>query len=365
MHERNITLGLLSFCALLLSGAYAITFLERLPSDGYLFVAIPLACLFFAVRPMRPVGYLLLGFVLMWLTSRDVLTQRLEPELVGENLTSSFRISDFVAGNDQSVSLVVSPLNSENLPGKIRLSWFAPDQRPELGECWELRVRLKRPRGYSNSSGFDYEGWLFREAIGATGYVREGRHLDQCPPVPAITALRRQFVERLSRALPDDDATAVLMAITVGARHKISDAQWRRYAISGTSHLMAISGLHIGLAAGGAFLLSWCLLALCNRCGNLHDQAAIIAVLVAASYAALSGFAVPARRALMMLVLVLLATWSRRQLPPMHVLAICSVIMMVVDPLAILASGFQLSFAAVAILFWIASLYKVAGGRAE
>ena len=203
----------------------------------------------------------------MWITSRDVLAQRLPISLVGEDIISSFQIIDFVSRKGHSASLMVSPISSGELPPRIRLSWFDAVEAPRIGDCWELTVRLRRPRGFSNPAGFDYEGWLFRESIGATGYVREGRRLAQCARLSWVTTIRRQSVDRLADLLPDDAATAVLMAVTVGARHKIDDKQWRQYAITGTSHLMAISGLHIGLAAGGGFLLSWCLLALCNRSG--------------------------------------------------------------------------------------------------
>jgi len=350
--------GLLSYCAFFLSGAYAILVLERLPADGWLLAIAPAICVCLAVRSMRPVGVALLGFTLMWLTSRDVLAQKLAIELAGTDLTSSFRVIDFVATKKHSLSLVVAPLGSDKLPRRIRLSWYDADQIPKMGECWQLTVRLRRPRGYSNPVGFDYEGWLFREAIGATGYIREGRKLDQCGRFSRLAAIRSQFVERLSLVLPDDAATAVIMAVTVGARHKISDEQWQQYAITGTSHLMAISGLHIGLAAGGGFLLSWFLLAMFNRAGNLHDQAAIIAILIAALYAALSGFAVPARRALLMLALFLVAALCRRPMAPMRILAVCCIAITIADPLAILRPGFQLSFAAVAILFWIAALHR-------
>jgi competence protein ComEC len=159
--------------------------------------------------------------------------------------------------------------------------------------------------------------------------------------------------------LPDDDASAVLVAVGVGGRQSITREQWQRYAITGTSHLMAISGLHIGLAAGGVFFLSWFVLALVCRSSNIRERAAVVAAVAAFAYAELSGFAVPARRALLMTVIIVLAGLIRRQISAARLLAICALAILLSDPLAVLAPGFKLSFAAVAILFWHMSVTRI------
>jgi competence protein ComEC len=81
------------------------------------------------------------------------------------------------------------------------------------------------------------------------------------------------------------------MAITAGARHKISSSQWGLYARTGTSHRMAILGLHIGLASGFIFLPIWVLLALGARWRNIRDCAVAVALIVARIYTLMSGFA--------------------------------------------------------------------------
>ncbi|MGI9203969.1 MAG: DNA internalization-related competence protein ComEC/Rec2, partial [Woeseiaceae bacterium] len=139
-----------------------------------------------------------------------------------------------------------------------------------------------------------------------------------------------------------------------GARHMIDAADWDLYARTGTSHLMAISGLHIGLAAGFAYLLSWSLLALAGKQGNIRDAALVAAIATAALYAAVAGFAVPARRALLMAGGGVLAVLLRRRVSASHLVAVPCLLIFITDPLAILAPGFKLSFAAVAILIAIA-----------
>ncbi len=62
-----------------------------------------------------------------------------------------------------------------NLPKKVRLNWYGNLPDIQLGETWQLRIRLKRPWGFANPGSFDYEKWLFEREIRATGYVRSKR----------------------------------------------------------------------------------------------------------------------------------------------------------------------------------------------
>lgn len=241
---------LLFTCTLI--GVFSLTFLRQLPTDVVLFVVLT-GGLVFALRPFsRPVGFLLLGFDLMGYAASAQLADKLDPEWLGRKITFSVRIDNFPVQDNGNLSFLVRPVDRPELPRIIRLSWYEVEVAPKIGEVWRLAVRLKRPRGLSNQGGFDFEAWLFRERIGATGYVdnfaRSYRIKGEL--LSFSGALRARLVARIGTVLPDDDGTAVLMAITVGAWHKISSSQWDLYARTGTSHLMAISGLHIGLASG-------------------------------------------------------------------------------------------------------------------
>ncbi len=342
------------FCLCALAGAYALQLCNELPGSASL---ATLACASVAavlIPRLRLVGAFLSGFVLLAIASQIVIDDRLTPGFVGKTIRIDARISDFPKDNGASLSFLAEPVGHDELPRRLRLSWFDAPMQPALGETWQFELRLRRPRGFSNPGGFDYEGWLFRQRIGATGYVVNGsrnfQRIDR--PVDLTSRLRQRFVARVRAHLPDDDASAVLMAVGVGARQSITREQWQRYAATGTSHLMAISGLHIGLAAGGVFFLSWLILALACRSTNIRDPAAVIAVLAAFAYAELSGFAVPARRAMLMALVIVIAGLMRRQLSAARLLGVCGLAIMLSDPLAILAPGFKLSFTAVAILLW-------------
>lgn len=341
-------------CLCLLSGAYSLSLLPSLPADD-LFAALVL-CVGVCGRYARTrfLASFLLGFAAMWLAASAVIDDRLDPAIEGDTISVAVRISDFPRAAGATLRFNAEPRDRADLPARVRLSWYDPDSVPGLGETWRLRVRLRRPHGYLNPGSFDYERWLFRQKIGATGYVvrhAENRRLETSP-VGRIAAFRRQFAERVSALFPDDDAAAVLLAVAIGARHRISREQWDRYAITGTSHLMAISGLHIGLAAGGVFLLAWALLAVPCRRINVRAAAVMLAVTAAFLYAAVSGFAVPAQRAFLMALIPAVAICYRWKIRPTVLLAVPCLVLFFANPVAVLAPGFKLSFAAVAVIFW-------------
>lgn len=243
-------------------------------------------------------------------------------------------------------------------PRRIRVSWYddSPDLRP--GDCWRLRLKLRAARGFLNPGGFDYEAWLWRKRIGATGYVRAA---ERCPSDAAapVARWRQGAARRLAALLEGHSMTGPILALSLGERSAIDDAQWRTLRRTGTGHLLAISGLHVGLIAGTVF---WGLRWLAPRLYYLpHPSALTVAAagagLAAAAYATLAGFGLPARRALIMTLVVLVAVIRRRRTAPSQLLALAALAVLLLDPFAVMAPGFWLSFGAVA---WI--LYLV-GGR--
>lgn len=247
---------------------------------------------------------------------------------------------------------------TDGRPRRIRVSWYdeAPALRP--GDCWRLSLKLNAPRGSLNPGGFDYAAWLWRNRIGATGYVRAAK---PCSPALAAPVDRRRMaaVQRLSKLLDGHPMTGPILALSLGERSEIGDEQWRTLRRTGTSHLVAISGLHVGLIAGVLFWgLRWLLPYLYARpYPSVLALTAVGAGLGAAGYATLAGFALPAQRALIMTLVVLIAVVRRRQTAPSRLLALAALGVLVLDPFAVMAPGFWLSFGAVA---WI--LYLL-GGR--
>jgi competence protein ComEC len=343
-------------CLCLLAGEYALQLSSFVADSDLITVALVAACLLPTVRRLPALSAFLIGVTLFALVAAGVVESRLPPELAGDSIVARIRVADFPRRQGAATGFVAQPLDTDYLPDRIRLSWYNAPPSVRFGDVWELEVRLRRPRGNRNPGTFDFEAWAFRERLGAVGYVVAGRrnHRLRSGDLGVVDRVRRRFVDRVTDLFPDSRAAGVLAAVCVGARHLISTDQWERYGRTGTSHLMAISGLHIGLAAGGGYLLASAIGGLVLRHGNHHVRASVCALLVAATYATASGLAVPAQRAGLMACLATACVLRRRRPQPFRIVATACLVIAVLRPLATMAPGFKLSFAAVLVLLWFA-----------
>jgi competence protein ComEC len=257
-----------------------------------------------------------------------------------------------------------------HVPARIVLSWWgnpARDERPasfpalKAGERWELTVRLKRPRGTANPHGFDYEAWLLERNLRATGYVRPkagNRRLADMVHRPGywIERLRERVRERIQAALPDASYAGVIAALAVGDQRAIPPEQWQTFTRTGVNHLMSISGLHVTMVSGLVFAAVG---GLWRRSPRLTlalpaPKAATVAGLGAALlYALLAGYAVPAQRTVYMLAVVAVALWLGVIESASVVLCLALLVVVSIDPWAVLAPGFWLSFGAVAVILYV------------
>lgn len=242
-------------------------------------------------------------------------------------------------------------------PRRIRLNWYRPHPEIGVGERWRLQVKLRRPRGLANPAGFDYRQWLYQQRIEASGYVRRGseaRRLDAEGNYP-LQRLRALLGDALTRSLEGQPLSGVITALVIGERSAITAGQWQVVTATGTNHLLAISGLHIGMVAGLAYLVSgW----LWRRSARLPlwlatpKLAALVAIAAAAGYAALAGFSIPTQRALIMIAVVMAGQLGDRRLSPSLSLPLALLAVTLYDPLALLGVGFWLSFSAVAVILF-------------
>jgi len=252
------------------------------------------------------------------------------------------------------------------LSGIVRLGWYKGYQGNQnnqskavlAGEQWQLQIRLKKPSGFMNPGGFDYEKWLFTERVIATGYVREGNNTRlQAAPWWSINAIRQSIHENIQQKVMNKSSAAVLSALAVADRSKLEQQQWQMLQQTGTSHLVAISGLHIAIVAGFGFLpvlLLWTLFPSLNEVVPVRIAGGVIGILFAATYALLAGFSLPTQRALLMVIIALLALMSRKNYTSSSILAIAMLAVLLIDPLAGMTVSFWLSFLAVSIILIIA-----------
>ncbi|WP_031438452.1 DNA internalization-related competence protein ComEC/Rec2 [Methylobacter tundripaludum] len=249
--------------------------------------------------------------------------------------------------------------SGQQLPAKLRLSWYYPDQPIKAGQQWVFTVKLKRVHGTMNPGGFDYERWLFTEGVGATGYVRPSPKpvlLGRDSAWGSISVCRQSITDQLSSALGNSASLALIKALTIGDGNSVTQEQWEVFRKTGTTHLVVISGSHIGLIAGLVYFL---MLKLWAWTGWLvwspQKVAAVSAVLVAIFYSGLAGFSVPTQRSVVMLSIAMAAIILQRNSRPFNTLSIALFAVLIVDPLAVLSAGFWLSFLAVSVIVYAVS----------
>jgi len=317
---------------------------------------------------------ILLG--LLWANgmAHSVLSSGLSPELEGRELTLTGYIDSIpeVTSRRTRFRFQVEAVSLEGVamdsPGAVQLSWYQYAPALTAGDRWQLRVKLKRPHGMLNPGSLDYERTLFSRGIRATGYVRQSslnRVVGQASGVAAVHRVRQHIGQRLIPHIGEGAAAGLILALVIGDRSRIEADQWERFRRTGTNHLVAISGLHVGIVSGLLLLLGsrlWrCSARLCLHL-PAQQAGAIIAIIGAVSYAALAGFALPCVRALVMLCVVLGGLLLRRPVQPYRSLCIALLLVVAWDPLSVMLPGFWLSFAAVATIILSVS-GRLSGGH--
>jgi competence protein ComEC len=239
-------------------------------------------------------------------------------------------------------------------PHKINISSYT-DVRVKTGEQWRLTVKLKKPRGFVNPGGFDYQVSLLRRGVGATGYIRQGENqLLQMQPTFSMDVLRYKLQQWLI-AKSHSTEKGILVALLVGDTSLVDKDHWGEMIKTGTNHLIAISGLHLGFFAIVGFFIG-------NLIGRFVQlfwhrypsmmSGYIFAVLLTAFYSIIAGLNIPTIRTLIMLAVVQLALLWRRSFRARDTLLIALVLVLLYDPLAAYDIGFWLSFCAVAMLIF-------------
>lgn len=258
------------------------------------------------------------------------------------------------------------------VPARVMLSWYQGRRDEEdfvrqpvrPGERWRFTVRLKRPHGNANPGAFDYEAWLLERNIRATGYIRPN------PPERlndmvwqsdfVIERLRHSVRNSFFAILPPEryPLAGILVALAVGDQRAIDGELWTVFNRTGVTHALSISGLHVTMVAA---LFGWLVNFAWRRAPRLalrlpaQKAGMLAACLAALIYAALAGFAVPAQRTLYMLLVVAAAMLSGRIVAPSRILLLALLLVLLIDPWAVLAAGFWLSFGAVGALLYVSS----------
>ncbi len=330
-------------------------------------LALPGALLAFALaatrrrercrRPALLAGCALLGlgWHMLWAEAR--LDSQLGSELEGIDMQVSGTVLDLPRryGDLQQFVFRIEQSSHGFHPRKVLLNDYGTEEIL-AGRQYRLEIRLKRPRGQANPGAFDQEAWLLQRGIAARGYVRGAAELVSGRASASIDLLRASLRQRILSLTADEPTAQVIVALALGDDSGLSEAQRDLFQRTGTNHLFVISGLHIGLVSVLAYALT---LALARRSPLLPSLAPaqkialLPALAAAAGYAAISGFGLPAQRALVMAVAFMLASLIDLKMSSTlrFLLALAAVLSL--NPLSFLGMGFWLSFLAVAALLLI------------
>ncbi|MEL1220689.1 DNA internalization-related competence protein ComEC/Rec2 [Aeromonas hydrophila] len=229
----------------------------------------------------------------------------------------------------------------------VRINAYQALPAMTAGSRLTLVVSLKPAHGLANEAGMDGRRLLLGKGITATGSLRRVIQIE-----PAQTGLRERWLARAAASWQDLSQGPLLAALTFGEQGGITDEQWSLFRGSGLTHIIAISGQHIALVA----VLGWWL----GRLFGLRG-AILVALLFAALYSWLAGFAVATERALIMVLVWSLLRWRRREWPAHRIWLWAFVVLTLWDPFALYSAGFWLSFLAVALLL-VASLLEAKPG---
>ena len=222
------------------------------------------------------------------------------------------------------------------------------------------------PSPPSAPRGFDFARQAFFQQLGAVGYgLGAVERIAGAAPAAAdlaVARLRQQVASAISAAVPGP-AGGVAVALMTGLRGAVTEQIWHDMQVAGTAHLLAISGLHLGLVAGTLFFAARIALALAPPLAlrlPAKKVAASLALLGAFGYLLLSGAPVPTQRAFIMTALMLLAVMVDRNPFSMRLVAWAALAVLLLQPESLPGASFQMSFAAVVALI---AVYETGVGR--
>jgi len=249
----------------------------------------------------------------------------------------------------------------ERVTGRILLTVRSLHHDWRAGDRLRARLRLRRPRNFGNPGEFDYEGYLARQGIYVTGFLLDDERIERIErPLrsPWLSAWRRGIGEVIDAHLGGDEG-AMLRALIIGDTAAIAPELRRQFAVAGVSHVLSISGLHVGLVATLAYLFwrwllgrsRWLLLR-----ANVPKLAGALSVVPVALYAGIAGSNTATIRSVIMVLVFLGAVLVDRRGDPLVSLAVAALAISLLWPGALLDISFQLSF--VAVLFLVLAMER-------
>ena len=337
---------------------------ELTPIDWLLLMALVLIFFSLKCRLMSALTIISLGYLWATLIANHALNNRLLVEFEKKPLNLIVNIVDFPKGDESYASFTVEVVQAQygeqpalQANARVRLSCYQCNAVFDLGDQLNVDAVLRRPRGSQSWGAFDFEKYALSKNIAATGYIKNINNkvalTERTHGRLQLIKARQRLKQHLQNNVDEQTAFAILSALAIGDRSAFTTDTWRLLRATGLSHVVSISGLHIGLIflifrfLARKILNQLCSLYLIIPANYLES---FIALLFAAIYAAMAGFSLPTQRALIMLLIYCLHLLSPKKTNLISMLSLTVGFIMLVDPLAILSSSFWLSISAVLLI---------------
>jgi len=358
---------------LLLAGILLALGSAAIPAAGWLTiagasVAIVLLTPLRRHRVSSALALLLAGMLWAWIATLHWLALRVPVSAARSSSDTRLLIEGRILsvpardGTELQFDVEAAIIEGAHVPGaarvrRARLTWRDAAVVPRAGERWRFVVRLGSLSETRNFAGADPARFAFRDRVHLTGRVLPSNlNTRLALAQTSVDTMRARIAARIRDQVADPDAAALLTALAVGLTDRLSADQWRVFNATGTTHLVAISGLHVtlfALVALGVARFAWRWLQWPLPWVGRMDRepfALLLGLAAAGAYSLLSGFSVPTQRTWLMLAIVALSRLTARHVGGGRIWTLALIAVLALDPFAPLSAGFWLSFVAVGVI---------------
>ncbi|MEO5333816.1 MAG: DNA internalization-related competence protein ComEC/Rec2 [Magnetococcus sp. YQC-5] len=304
-------------------------------------------------RWLVPLG-LLWGVIMVW--SHQTVIPNLPPEMVRQKVIIQGVVTDREDRKDSQLLILDEVVSGTwHASGRVRVTFSRQRTTVMPGDRVRIPVRLRPLSGYRNPGGFDYRTFLLEQGVMATGSATG--------PVEKIGSTQAWFWNRWRQEISDWIAVTLPVsqrglgeALLVGKRGHLESDLLDALFVSGTFHLVAISGLHLTLVGGTVFFLvrlGLTLIPPLSRRWDMKRAAALVSLGPVLCYCYLAGWSVSVQRAFIMVGLFLLSVvWQRRR-QSWRILALSAIAVLSWQPSQLMNIGFQLSYLCVMVILFL------------
>ena len=317
------------------------------------------------------ISFIFLIIILAYCFANKQISHRLPHNLDGQKIWVTGKIthlskqdlkdSNVFSSQLTRFTLSVIDIEADNLinitkPRTIKVVAYF-DFNAKLNDIWRIKLRLKSPEEIANLSVYDYQKFSLSQGIDALATMNKNSTVERIyEGKPSfIDVLINSANIRLSKTVADLSHVGLIKALVIGQRSEIISSNKYLLRRMGVSHLLAISGMHIGVAVLITSSMTYLFLMLVPKITTRYPRMMIVvftSLPLALFYSLISGFSVPTQRALWMFIIINVVVVLRRRVSRINILFLLAVILLTFNPLLILSSAFCLSFFATFVLLY-------------